>query len=156
MALGCAPWKNACKRFLLPGGRADVNSALALTGNLMVPDLDNQVVVITDGAVAADPAVVADVNAPIELLQVGRASAANLAVVQLTARAAGETANETALFARLANFSDSDVDATVSVFANGVEVETRGVPIPAERLGRFHFGCASRRGFPVADRAAFD
>jgi hypothetical protein len=115
----------------LPGGRADLNSALALTGNLMVPDLDNQVVVITDGAVAADPAVVANVNAPIELLQVGRASAANLAVVQLNARTSGETANETALFARLANFSDSDVDVTVSVFANGVEVETRGVPIPA-------------------------
>ncbi len=31
----------------------------------------------------------------------------------------------------LANFSDRDVNATVSVLANGVEVETRGVPIPA-------------------------
>jgi len=116
----------------LPGGRADLNAALALTGNLMVPDLDNQVVVITDGAVAADPAIVEQVDAPIELLTVGRASAANLAVVQLTARASGEMANETELYARLANFSDSDVNATVVVFANGVEVETRGVPIPAD------------------------
>ncbi len=115
----------------LPGGRADLNAALALTGNLMVPDLDNQVVVVTDGAVAADPAVVAEVGAPIELLQVGRASAANLAVVQLTARASGETANKTALYARLVNFSDSDVNATVAVIANGIEVETQGVPIPA-------------------------
>jgi hypothetical protein len=116
----------------LPGGRADLNSALALTGNLMVPDLDNQVVVMTDGAVAADPAVVAEVGAPIELLQVGRASAANLAVVQLSARASGETGSETAVFARLANFSDTNVNATVVVFADDVEVETRGVPIAAD------------------------
>ncbi len=115
----------------LPGGRADLNSALALTGNVMIPDLDNQVVVITDGAVAADPAVVATIDAPIELLMVGRASAANLAVVQLNARSSGDTSNQTELFARLANFSDSDVDATVSVFANDIEVETRGVPIAA-------------------------
>ena len=129
---GLRALENRLEAIPLPGGRADLNAALALTGNLMVSDLENQVVVITDGAVAADPAVVADVNAPIELLQVGRASAANLAVVQLTARASGETANKTALFARLANFSDRDVNATVSVLANGVEVETRGVPIPAD------------------------
>lgn len=115
----------------LPGGRADLNAALALTGNLAVPGLDTQVVAITDGAVAADPAVVADVNAPIELLQVGRASSANLAVTQLNARAFGETAREVSLFARLANFSDNDVNSTVSVIADGIEVERRAVRIPA-------------------------
>ncbi|MEZ4507725.1 MAG: hypothetical protein R2848_18170 [Thermomicrobiales bacterium] len=62
----------------------------------MLPDLENQVVVITDGAVAADRSVAANVHAPIELLLVGRASAANLAVVQLTARASGDT-NESEL-----------------------------------------------------------
>ncbi len=121
----------------LPGGRADLNSALALTGNLMVPDLDNYVVVITDSAVAADPAVVAEVGAPIELVQVGLANSANLAVVQLAARASGDTASETAVFARLANFSDSDVNATVSIFANDVEVETRGVSIAADSVVDF-------------------
>lgn len=124
----------------LPGGRADLNSALALTGNLMVPDLDNQVVVITDGAVAADPVVVANVDAPIELLQVGRASAANLAVVQLTARSSGETANATTLFARLANFSDRDVNVTVSILVNGIEVETSGVPLAANNTVDFNSG----------------
>ena len=128
---GLRTMEERLKALALPGGRADLNAALALTANLMVPDLENQVLVITDGAVAADPSVVAKVNAPVELLQVGRASSANLAVVQLTARSPLDTASGTALFARLANFSDRDVDTTVSVLANGVEMEIRGVPIPA-------------------------
>lgn len=117
------------KEFPLPGGRADLNSALGLTSNLMLPELDNQVVVITDGAVAADRSVVANVHAPIELLTVGRASAANLAVVQLTARASSDNANETELFARLANFSDQQANATVTVFANDIQVDADSVPI---------------------------
>jgi len=115
----------------LPGGRADLNAALVLTSNLMLPDLENQVVVITDGAVAADRSVAANVHAPIELLLVGRASAANLAVVQLTARASGDNANQTELFARLANFSDQQVNATVSVFANGIVVDSENLQIDA-------------------------
>jgi hypothetical protein len=115
----------------LPGGRADLNAALALTGNLMLPDLENQVLVVTDGAVAADPAVVADVGAPIELLQVGRADSANLAVVEMNARSSGTTANQTEVFGRLANFGSDDVDAAVTLLANGVEVQAVRVPIAA-------------------------
>jgi hypothetical protein len=119
------------KTLALPGGRADLNNALSLTSNLVLPDMDNQIVVITDGAVSADPSVVATVGAPIELLQVGRASAANLAVVEMNAKASSANANETALFARLANFGGTDANATVSVLADGVEVQSINVPIPA-------------------------
>lgn len=117
----------------LPGGRADLNEALSLAGNLTLPDLDNQILIVTDGAVAADPAVVARVGASIELLTVGRAGAANLAVVQMTARSAGANASQSDIFARLANFSDADVNATVSLQADGVEVDSQNVPIGAGR-----------------------
>lgn len=115
----------------LPGGRADLNSALSLTGNLLLSGMDNQIVVLTDGAVAADPSVVATVGAPIELVQIGRASAANLAVVEITARSSGTNANRTSLFARLANFGGNNANTTVSVLADGVEVESQNVAIPA-------------------------
>jgi hypothetical protein len=119
------------KALALPGGRADLNDALSLAGNLILPDMDNHMVVITDGAVSADPSVVATVGAPIELLQVGRASAANLAVVELNAKASSANASETSLFARLANFGGNDGNVTVSVLADGVEVQSQNVPIPA-------------------------
>ena len=115
----------------LPGGRADLNSALSLASNLLLPSMNDQVVVITDGAVAADPAVVALVEAPIELLRIGRANAPNLAIVQLTAGAPGANLSETALFARLANFSGSNVDTTVSLLADGIVIQTDPVSIPA-------------------------
>jgi hypothetical protein len=119
------------KTLTLPGGRADLNDALSLTSNLILPDMDNQVVVITDGAVAADPSVVATVGAPIELLQVGRASAANLAVVEMNAKASSANAGQAALFARLANFGGTDANVTVSVLADGVEMQSENVPIAA-------------------------
>lgn len=102
--------------------------------------MDNQVVIITDGAVSADPSVVAAVGAPIELLQVGRASAANLAVVELNAKTSGANSNETSLFARLANFSGDDANVTVSVLADGVEVQSQNVSIPAGQTIDFTSG----------------
>ena len=130
---GMSTLTDRLKTLALPGGRADLNAALSLAGNLMLPDLQNQVLVITDGATAADPAVVAKVNAPIELLEVGQGSSANLAVVQMNARTSGTTANKTEVFARLANFSGDDVTATVSLLADGVEVQTASVPMTANQ-----------------------
>lgn len=121
----------------LPGGRADLNAALSLAGNLMIPDLENQVLVITDGAVAADPAVVAKIGAPVELLEVGRAGSANLAVVEMNARSGGSNANESEVFARLANFSSKDANVTVSLLADGVEVQSDNVAIPANQTVDF-------------------
>ena len=54
-----------------PGGRADLDAALALAGDLFLPNLDREVVVISDGAVTADPAVVAGVDAPVTLVDRG-------------------------------------------------------------------------------------
>lgn len=125
---------NRLKTLSLPGGRTDLSAALALAGNLILPDLDDRVLVITDGAVAADPAVVARLGAPIELAQIGRASAPNLAVVQLTA---GIDKGRTALFARLANFSGNDIDIPVSILADGLEIESRRVSIPAGKIVDF-------------------
>ena len=54
-----------------PGGRADLDAALALAGDLFLPNLDREVVVISDGAVTADPAVAAGVDAPVTLVVAG-------------------------------------------------------------------------------------
>ena len=121
------------KTLALPGGCAHLNNALSLTSNLVLPDMDNQVVVITDGAVSADPSVVATVGAPIELLQVGRASAANLTVVEMNAKASSANANGTAPSPASRTSAGTDANATVSVLADGVEVQSQNEPIPARR-----------------------
>lgn len=115
----------------LPGGRADLNAALSLASNLLLPGMNNQVVVLTDGAVAADPAVVASVGAPVELVQAGRANTPNLAIVQLSASVSSASTSGMTLFARLANFSGSNVDTTVSLLADTIEVQSSRISIPA-------------------------
>jgi len=125
---------NRLNNLPLPGGRADLSAALSLVGNLILPDLDDRVLVITDGAVAADPALVSHLGAPIELAQIGRASTSNLAIVQLSA---GVDKGRTALFARLANFGGQDVDIPVSILADGLEIESRRVSIPAGEIVDF-------------------
>lgn len=115
----------------LPGGRADLNSALSLASNLLLPDMDDQVIVITDGAVAVDPVVAQAAGAPIELVQVGQPNTPNLAVVQLTASASATNAGGATLFGRLANFGGNNVDALVTLLADGIEVQTSRASIPA-------------------------
>ncbi len=125
---------NRIETLSLPGGRADLSAALSLVSNLVLPDLDDRVLVITDGAVAADPAVVTQLGAPIELAQIGRANSPNLAVVQLTA---GVHQGRTALFARLANFGANDADVPVSILADGIEIQSQRVSIPAGEIVDF-------------------
>src|SRR6476469_8034757 len=64
-----------------PGGRADFNAALRLCRDLLLPGLHDEIVVITDGAISVDPALVDEIGAPIELkLITGNVSSNNLAI----------------------------------------------------------------------------
>jgi hypothetical protein len=117
----------------LPGGRADLDAALALAGDLILPNLERQVVVITDGAVSADPAVVAGVNAPIELMVAGGAEnpaeRANLAVIDMATRPSPDGTGALGLSVSVANFGPEDVSAPVTLLGDGQEIGHGEVPV---------------------------
>jgi hypothetical protein len=119
-----------------PGGRADLDAALALAGNLFLPNLERQVVVISDGAVGADAGVVAGVSAPIELSIAGGSvpdgESANLAVVDIAARPDPGGAGAGQLFASVANFGPSSSTVSVSLLGDGLEIGRSEVAIAGE------------------------
>jgi Ca-activated chloride channel family protein len=116
-----------------PGGRADLDASLSLAGDLFLPNLERQVVVITDGAVTADPAVVATVAAPIELVIAGGATSdaerANLAVTNISARPSPDGSGTVGLYASVVNFGPQSVTVPVSLLGDGLEVGHNTVTI---------------------------
>jgi hypothetical protein len=109
----------------LPGGRADLDAALRLAGDLFLPNLERQVVVITDGAVTADPAVAAAVKAPIELVSAGSgddAARANVAVTDIAARPNPNGDGTVGVYATVANFGPKPVTVPVSLSGDGLEI----------------------------------
>jgi len=110
----------------LAGGRADLDAALDLTRDLLLPDIEDRVVVLTDGAVAADPATVAALGAPVELVLVGAAAAGqvaeNVAVVNLAARPLPGSPDQLRLFARVMNFTPQTATIPVVLTGDGIEL----------------------------------
>jgi len=119
----------------LPGGRADLDAALGLTRDLLLPELEDRVVVLTDGAVAADAGVVAALGAPVELVLLGTAAegraADNVAVVDISARSTPDNPDQVQLFGRVMNFSGQGVNAPVVLTGDGVELGRQEVSLPA-------------------------
>ena len=108
-----------------PGGRADLDAALGLAGDLFLPNLDRQVVVITDGALTADAAIAAGVAAPIDLVQTGTtaiAERANLAVIDIAARPNPGGDGTVGLYTSLVNYGPEDVVVLVALFGDGLEI----------------------------------
>jgi len=125
-----------------PGGRADLDAALALAGDLFLPNLDREIVVISDGAVSADPAVVAGVDAPVTLIIAGRSpqspgvpfteddeERANLAVIDISARPSPSGDGTAGLYASVANFGPRSVTVPVSLQGDGLEIGRSDVTI---------------------------
>ncbi len=116
-----------------PGGRADLDDALALAGDLFLPNLDREVVVISDGAVTADPAVVAGVEAPVTLVIAGGAEGdeerANLAVIDVSARPSPSGDGTVGLYTSVANFGSRSLTVPVSLQGDGLEIGRSEVTI---------------------------
>jgi hypothetical protein len=116
-----------------PGGRADLDAALALAGDLFLPNLDREVVVISDGAVTADPAVVAGVDAPVTLVIAGAAEGdeerANLAAIDISARPSPNGDGTVGLYTSIANFGPRSVTVPVSLQGDGLEIGRSQVTI---------------------------
>jgi hypothetical protein len=108
-----------------PGGRADLDAALTLAGDLFLPNLTREVVVISDGAISADPAVAATVGAPIELLIAGEESdtaRANLAVTDIAARKSPDGDGAAELYASVVNFGREPITVPVVLLGDGLEI----------------------------------
>jgi hypothetical protein len=114
----------------LPGGQADLDGALALAADLVLPGRENDAVVVSDGAVAADPATVAALGAPVAFAAVG-GDAANAAVVAVTARTDPAAPDAPLLYARVANFGPDSVNAPAVLLADGLEAGRQDVALPA-------------------------
>ncbi len=109
-----------------PGGRADLDAALVLAGDLFLPNLDRQAVVISDGAATADASVAAGVGAPVELVIAGAetsaAERANLAVIDIAARPDPDGFGADTLYTSIANFGPEPVRVPVTLTGDGLEI----------------------------------
>jgi hypothetical protein len=117
-----------------PGGRADLDAALGLTRDLLLPKLRDEVVLITDGALTVDPALVADLGAPVELVRVGNAGdglTGNIAITDLSARAVPGSPDRQQLWVRIGNFTPADATVPVVLLTDGIETGRKTVTIPA-------------------------
>ena len=117
-----------------PGGRADLDAALGLAGDLFLPNLDRQVVVISDGALTADATVAAGVEAPVELVITGGesdAERANLAVTEISARANAGGDGTVGLYASVVNFGPDRVTVPVSLLGDGLEIGRAEITLDA-------------------------
>ena len=117
-------------RIAIPGGRADLNSALRLCQDLLLPGLDDSILIISDGAVAVDPTVAASIPAPITLDQITNTGTDdNLAITEISARSAAAHPGQQDLFLRVVNFSTDPATTTVSIKADSSEISTIDVSL---------------------------
>src|SRR4051794_5327051 len=118
-----------------PGGRADLDAALTLAGDLFLPNLERQIVVISDGAVTADAAVAARAGAPIELVIAGgngnESERANVAVTDISARPSPDGSGTIGLYASVTNFGPQAVTAPVTLIGDGLEIGHTDVTLDA-------------------------
>ena len=115
----------------LPGGRADLNAALKLSSDLLLPSMSDEVVVISDGALSADPSLVSKVNAPIEFIDVGGGVTDNVAITDVATRSSVSRPGQQQLYVRIVNFGVSAVTTPLVITADGIEVSRSDVTIEA-------------------------
>lgn len=114
----------------LPGGRVDLDDALTLVKDLLLPSMRDEIVVVTDGALAADPSVVSEIGAAIELVRVGGDIADNVAITDIATRGSPSNPGEQQLYARLVNFGAAAISAPVVILADGIELSRADVTVP--------------------------
>ena len=116
----------------LPGGSADLTAVLLLAGDLRVPGIENRLLLLSDGALSADPSAVSGLGMEIEDRRFGPEGAGNLAILDVTRRndparpAAGQ------LLVSIGNFSSLPNTSTISVTVDDVPVAERSVSFSSE------------------------
>ena len=119
-----------------PGGRADLDAALDLARDLLIPGMDDRVSLVTDGALTADASLVAHLGAPVDLTVVGAAPdgapPANAAVVEIASRPSADSPGLSQLYARVANFGPAALAAPVVLTGDGLELARQTVDLPPD------------------------
>jgi Ca-activated chloride channel homolog len=118
-----------------PGGRADLNSALSLSTNLMLPGMSDRIVVISDGALVVDPALAARAGAPIDYVDLSGGTTGNVAIVDLSTRASVANPGEQSLYLRLVNFGELPVTAPLVITVDGIELARSDVTLSPGGMG---------------------
>ncbi len=116
-----------------PGGLADLDAALGLASHLLLPDRDNRVVVVSDGALTADRGVAERVGAPISLTTVGDydESFPNAAVTAIGSKSLPGTDGAFRLSFSLTSFASDPVRLPYHVQADGVDIVTSELDLAA-------------------------
>jgi hypothetical protein len=114
-----------------PGGRSDLTGALLLASDLRVPGMANEVLLLSDGALTADPGAVQALGATIEERRFGDPATGNVAIVGAGLR--NDPANPAAqqMTAQLVNDSDEDRTVTVEFAADSVRVASQEYTVAA-------------------------
>lgn len=130
---GLVTLRNRLMTISPPGGRANLTNALSLAHDVLLPGQDDRVTVITDGSVTADPTVVEDLGAPVELVVIGGGEpAANVAITELSARGAAGEPNQQELYARIANFGPETVRVPVVLTTDTIEAGRQEATLPPD------------------------
>ena len=116
-----------------PGGIADIDAALELSADLVMPDRSNRLVLITDGAVRANPEIAASVAAPIELRVVGNPdnTMPNVAITSIGSRSVISRNDTYRLSFSMSSFAPDAVRLPYRVQADGVDVVSSEVDLGA-------------------------
>jgi hypothetical protein len=112
-----------------PGGIAGLNSALKLVSDLDLPNVREEILVLSDGAVSADPAIVETLNAAIAFEQVGQPDAGNIAITDATFRPSVDNPARSDVYVQVANFGDERVSTTLLAVADGAEAFRRDLAL---------------------------
>ncbi|HYI24996.1 MAG TPA: BatA domain-containing protein [Thermomicrobiales bacterium] len=113
-----------------PGGVADVDQALKLAASLVLPDRDNRVVVITDGALRPNPAVAATIPAPIDLWMVGSGDdQPNVAVTSIGYRPVANQDQVWRLSFEISAYTTDPVRLPYRVIADGADVVSSEIDV---------------------------
>lgn len=114
-----------------PGGHADLTGALLLASDLRVPGMTNDVLLLSDGALTADPDAIRALGASIEEQRFGDPATGNVAIIGANLR--NDPANPSAqqMTAQLVNNSGEDRTVTVEFAADSVRVSSQDYTIAA-------------------------
>jgi Ca-activated chloride channel homolog len=104
----------------LPGGRADFDEALKLASDLLLPDLEDRVVMLSDGAVTVDPQSLSRLAARIDYVRFGGETTGNIAITDLATRSSVANPDQEEIYVRIANFSDQEVTLPVSLTIDNI------------------------------------
>jgi hypothetical protein len=92
--------------------------------------MDDRIVVISDGAISIDPALVAEIEAPVAVEVVaGEGSPANVAITEIVARGSSSEPGRQELTVHIANFGDAPETGSLRILADEIEIESETVTI---------------------------